>query len=76
MLQKDINTLQTLPSKWNQIKNYSWNQYAWYKLSMYTRESIPQLFEWISLNTNIPCVWNEIIAIRNKMIIGFLLVSS
>ena len=72
MLQQETNTLQTLPSKWNQIKNYSWNKYSWYKLSIYTRDSIPQLFEWISLNINIPCIWNEIIAIRNKMIIGFL----
>jgi hypothetical protein len=75
LLQKGANTLQSLPSKWNQIKTYSWNQYSWYKMTdttLYSREGIPELFEWIANTTGIPFRWNDTVAIRNKVIIGLL----
>jgi hypothetical protein len=74
ILQKSLHSVQQLPSKWNQIKNYSWNKFVWYKIStdLYSQRSIPELFEWISTNTHIPFLWTDVVSIRNKMIIGFL----
>jgi hypothetical protein len=75
MLQKTANEMQTLPSKWVQMKNYSWNQYNWYRMTdavSYTRESIPQLFEWIANNIHTTLIWTDVLSIRNKMIIGFI----
>jgi len=72
MLVKSQNDLQSLPTKWNTAKGHNWNKYNWYKLRNYKKESLPELFEWISRNINAPFEWNEIKDIRNKLIIALL----
>ena len=72
MLLKSLNDIHSLPTKWNQAKGYNWNKYYWYKLKDYTKNSLPELFEWIAHYINTPFDWNEVREIRNKFIIGIL----
>lgn len=72
MLSEAATTSTRLPSKWTQMRAYEWAKYNVLKSTNYTRESMPQLIEWIATKRGAPVVWGDIVLIRYKYVLGAL----
>lgn len=63
------NSLKNLPSKFTQIKNYSWTDFKIVNAT-YTDKSIPELFTYMSNHLQIPLVYDEVLLTRHRIIKG------
>lgn len=61
-------TLDTLPSKWTQIKKYQWSDFKIAKIKDYKRDTLWGVMEWLSEKLMVPIKRDEIKWIKSKKV--------
>lgn len=64
--------IENMPSKWSQIKTYSYSKYRIYKANEYTITDIPEMMVYLAKILFVPFIYKELENIRFKEIIPFL----
>jgi hypothetical protein len=61
-----------LPSKWTQMRQYEWSKFNMFTMREYTKQSVPQLIEWIAKRINVPIFWGDVKYATAKFVIASL----
>lgn len=61
-------SLESLPSKWTQIKNYQWAKFKMGVIAPYTRDSAWELFTWVAAQLQVTLNRDDLEMMRNKKV--------